>query len=161
MIFFFDKIKKKIILKRHRGSNSMRLLIIDQNVNSINDLIEDLSKSQKSFDITCAEDCIEALSSIQEGPEFDLIVSDFKLPKMDGISLLQTLRENKFTTQFILFSKEPPKNISSLKNSLQLSGWFHKSFNRDMRLDSTQLIRILEKFSDKITALEQYESLKS
>ena len=139
----------------------MRLLIVDQDLNSKNDLIEDLSKSQKSFDITYAKDCIEALSNLQEGLEVDLIVSDFNLPKMSGVSLLETLRQYNFTTQFILFSKEPPENVSSLTKSLQLSGWFPKVFNKDMRLDSTQLIKILENFSDQIAALEEYESLKS
>jgi adenylate cyclase len=40
-----------------------------------------------------AHDGIEALQSIAENPQIDLVVSDINMPRMDGLSLLQKLQE--------------------------------------------------------------------
>jgi adenylate cyclase len=40
-----------------------------------------------------AHDGIEALQSIAENPQIDLVISDINMPRMDGLSLLQKLQE--------------------------------------------------------------------
>lgn len=40
-----------------------------------------------------ARDGLEALQSIEEHPQVDLVVSDINMPRMDGLSLLQKLQE--------------------------------------------------------------------
>src|SRR5204862_567597 len=39
-----------------------------------------------------AHDGIEALQSIEEHPDVDMVVSDINMPRMDGLSLLQKLQ---------------------------------------------------------------------
>ena len=85
--------------------------------------------SKKKFVLFYAKDGLEALTLIQEGINIDLIVSDLELPKMNGISLLETLRKNNSTVQFVLFSSEPPKKLQDVAKSLQLKifGFFKQS----------------------------------
>ena len=40
-----------------------------------------------------ARDGIEALQSIADHPDVDMVVSDINMPRMDGLSLLQKLQE--------------------------------------------------------------------
>jgi adenylate cyclase len=51
-----------------------------------------------------AHDGIEALQSIAENPQVDLVVSDINMPRMDGLSLLQKLQEAESKKSTIVVS---------------------------------------------------------
>jgi class 3 adenylate cyclase len=51
-----------------------------------------------------AHDGIEALQSIEQHPDVDMVVSDIKMPRMDGLSLLQKLQEAEDKTSTIIVS---------------------------------------------------------
>ena len=139
----------------------MKVLIVDQNVNTKESLALGLNNSKKEFAVFYANDGVDALSLLQEEVKIDLIISDLILPRMSGISLLETLRKRKSTVSFVLFSSEPPEKLSQISKSLQLSGWFLKSFSSTMELNTKDIIKRLEGFSDQLSALKEYESLKS
>ncbi|MEO8328221.1 MAG: response regulator [Nitrospirota bacterium] len=54
-----------------------------------------------------ARDGMEALALVQQHPATDLILSDFQMPRMDGLRLLQTLQDNPKTRgiPFILLTE--------------------------------------------------------
>ena len=139
----------------------MKVLIVDQNINTKESLTLGLNSSKKEFAIYYANDGVDALSLLQEEVKIDLIISDLNLPRMSGISLLETLRKSKSTVSFVLFSSEPPEKLSQISKSLQLSGWFLKSFSSTMELNTKDIIKRLEGFSDQLSALKEYESLES
>lgn len=49
---------------------------------------------------TTAEKALDKLN----GEKYDLIVSDYKLPKMDGLELLKTVKEKGYNMPFILLT---------------------------------------------------------
>ena len=51
-----------------------------------------------------ARDGIEALQSIEEHPDVDMVVSDINMPRMDGLSLLQKLQEAEDKKSTIIVS---------------------------------------------------------
>ena len=51
-----------------------------------------------------AHDGVEALQSIEQHPEVDLVVSDINMPRMDGLSLLQKLQETEDKKSTIIVS---------------------------------------------------------
>ena len=51
-----------------------------------------------------ARDGIEALQSIEEHPDVDMVVSDINMPRMDGLSLLQRLQEAEDKKSTIIVS---------------------------------------------------------
>src|SRR5438067_5691293 len=53
---------------------------------------------------TFARDGIEALAMLQTDRGFDLVVSDINMPRMDGLTLLQKLREHHETLSTVIVS---------------------------------------------------------
>ncbi len=51
-----------------------------------------------------AHDGIEALRSIEQNPQVDMVVSDINMPRMDGLSLLQKLQEAEDKKSTIIVS---------------------------------------------------------
>jgi DNA-binding NtrC family response regulator len=51
-----------------------------------------------------ARDGLEALQSLEQRPDVDLVVSDINMPRMDGLSLLQKLQEAEDKKSTIIVS---------------------------------------------------------
>jgi CheY-like chemotaxis protein len=68
-----------------------------------------------------AADGTEALSKL-EGNSFDLVVSDIRMPSMDGLTLLQIMqsRLDLETTPVVLISSEPAHRTATLKAGANL-----------------------------------------
>ncbi|MCP4665512.1 MAG: response regulator [Deltaproteobacteria bacterium] len=67
-----------------------RILIVDDERNvrmSIHLVLEHLD-----YEIDFAENGVEAIARIEKGP-YDLIITDYKMPEMDGVELIQKAKE--------------------------------------------------------------------
>ncbi|MBF0198440.1 MAG: response regulator [Planctomycetes bacterium] len=71
-------------------SQKRRVLVVDDE-KLIRDLITNLL-TKNNFEVICAEDGAEALELFEEVYP-DIVVTDFKMPRMDGISFLAALWE--------------------------------------------------------------------
>lgn len=59
--------------------------------------------SEHGFDVSTAEDGAKAISRLREEP-VDVVVSDLKMPGVDGIQLLEWLHDRQPQTRFILLT---------------------------------------------------------
>ncbi len=78
----------------------MRILIVDDEAgirNSLNEFLKD------RFETFIAEDGEQAFKLFSE-KSFDIVISDFKMPKMSGLELLAKIREVSPLTAFILMT---------------------------------------------------------
>src|SRR2546428_13950852 len=82
-------------------SKRARILIVDDE-RSIRELLEIVLKKD-GFNVTSVRSAVEALT-ILKSSEFDVIVSDIKMPDMSGIDLLREVRAQGFAGQFILLT---------------------------------------------------------
>ncbi|MDW3193435.1 MAG: response regulator [Cytophagales bacterium] len=100
----------------------------------------------KGFEITKAHDGEEALRILTDAPEyFDLILSDFDMPKMNGLELLEKVRSNvalKNKPFIMLTSRTEPEKMKAAKE-IGLSAWVKKPFKVDSFL--SQINYALEK----------------
>lgn len=78
-----------------------KILVIDDE-RSIRNTLKDILEFEK-HKVTLAENGKIGLETIQNG-EFDLIFSDIKMPEMDGIELLEQLKELEIETPIIMIS---------------------------------------------------------
>jgi two-component system response regulator RpaA len=78
-------------------SKKPRVLVVDDD-DSLKKLVRlALSHLPLAIDILTASDGVEALSIIEQQPP-DLVISDVMMPRMDGLTLCQRLREDMRTT---------------------------------------------------------------
>ncbi|MDG6773448.1 response regulator transcription factor [Thiomicrorhabdus sp. ZW0627] len=79
----------------------MKLLLAEDEALLAKNLSQQLS--QQGFVVDCALDGEEALYLIEEHP-YDLIILDLGLPKLPGLSVLQTMRSNQNPTPVIILT---------------------------------------------------------
>lgn len=75
------------------------LLFVDDE-NLLHNLFERLF-SRHGFDVTCASSAVKAIELLKEH-EYDLVVTDFMMPDMDGFALLGHIREHYPGTRVIM-----------------------------------------------------------
>lgn len=80
----------------------MKILIVEDD-KKINDFIKK-GLEQSQFNAISAYDGIEALDILEVGPRPDLIILDVMMPKLDGLTLLQTLRRKQINIPVIILS---------------------------------------------------------
>ena len=75
------------------------------------------------------------------GRDFDLVLTDQNMPRMDGISLTQKLRDNpKFkTTPILILTTESSDQMKQAGRSAGATGWLVKPF------DPAKLIEVIKK----------------
>ncbi|MGP8291375.1 response regulator [Vreelandella zhanjiangensis] len=62
-------------------------------------------------EVVITHDAMEAVSQLDSTPDIQLIVSDMHMPLIDGLELLEMLREQDVTLPFILLTGDaPPPN---------------------------------------------------
>jgi putative nucleotidyltransferase with HDIG domain len=80
-----------------------RILFVDDEVNILDGLRNVLRKQRKQWDMVFAVGGAAALEELAKGP-FDVIVSDMRMPGMDGATLLTKVKEQYPSTARIVLS---------------------------------------------------------
>ncbi len=78
-----------------------KILIVDDEPNMLHMLSSILK--QAGFEPACAEDARRALELVEK-EDFDFVLSDVRMPGMDGIQLVETLRKRQIDSIVILMS---------------------------------------------------------
>ncbi len=78
-----------------------KILVVDDE-RSIRNTLKDILENEK-FEVVLAEDGIEALDKLELGP-FDVILCDIKMPRMDGIELLDKIKEREPDAVVVMIS---------------------------------------------------------
>mgnify|MGYP005672416215 FL=1 len=80
-----------------------KILIVEDEPAIRRVLIKILSEEDKSHEIDEAENGIEAINMIKK-TVYDLIVSDIKMPKVDGMEVLDYTKKNTPETPIVMIS---------------------------------------------------------
>tara|TARA_B110001454_G_scaffold64823_1_gene62995 strand:+ start:42333 stop:42731 length:399 start_codon:yes stop_codon:yes gene_type:complete len=86
--------------------NRKTILLVDDEDFYRELLIEKIPKetSIKLTDISTASSGTEAISLLESGRTFDLIISDYSMPNGTGVEILKYLNKNENPTRLILFT---------------------------------------------------------
>ncbi len=77
-----------------------RILVVDDQEQSRELLVEFLKK--KGYVVQSAADGDEAWNLLNREPHYELVITDLNMPVMDGLTLLQKIRERTFPMEVIL-----------------------------------------------------------
>ncbi len=78
-----------------------KILVVDDE-KSIRNTLKDILENE-NFEVVLAEDGLEALDKLDLGP-FDVILCDIKMPQMDGIELLDKIKEREPDAVVVMIS---------------------------------------------------------
>jgi CheY-like chemotaxis protein len=94
-------------------TNSQRILVVDDEPSSLK-LICDFLR-QDGYEVTQANDGAEAIELI-ENSQFDLVLSDVRMPRLDGVALVEHVRSRTPTLPIILMTGVPSEVTPKLYN---------------------------------------------
>jgi PAS domain S-box-containing protein len=86
------------------------ILLVDDETELLNFACSYL-EDQRGFHVQCVSSAKEALRTMQDTP-FDVVVSDYQMPVMDGIQFLKKLRGRKDSIPFIIFTGKGREEIA-------------------------------------------------
>jgi two-component system, NtrC family, nitrogen regulation response regulator NtrX len=135
-----------------------KVLIIEDEA-SIRAVLKDILKDQKELklEVDEAKDGVEGLSKL-ENDHFDVAFCDIKMPKLDGMEVLQQAREKGIGTTFIMISAHGTTEIAVDATKLGAYDFLQKppDLNRLLitlrnALDKTNLVRETKSLKKKIS----------
>ncbi len=88
----------------------LKILFVDDEANLLDGLRRMLRKKKDEWDMTFAESGKEALELINK-ERYDIIVSDYKMPEMDGLELLARVKDIAPETKRIILSGQSETEI--------------------------------------------------
>ena len=92
------------------------------------------------FDVLEAEDGTEALERLSSHPDISLVVSDLRMPKMDGMELLRRLHASGRVPAlpFLMFTGEVGVEQIERARTLGAAGWLPKPLRAERLVASVQ-----------------------
>jgi len=116
----------------------IRLLLVDDEVSILKMLKWRLETS--GFLVDTALCGLEALEKIELNTP-DILITDVRMPKMDGITLVKTLRESKnhYSLPCIMMSGHGDINMATEVRKMGASGYIHKPIKFE------ELLQLLQK----------------
>ena len=107
------------------------ILIVDDSEVVLN-IVSQTLKSNNYNDILTAKDGVEALEILKKNDwQISLYVLDVNMPNMDGLTLLQEIRENDKITPIIMLTTETDKDKIMNARKIGATGWIIKPFEAD------------------------------
>ncbi|MBL7032777.1 MAG: sigma-54-dependent Fis family transcriptional regulator [Candidatus Delongbacteria bacterium] len=116
----------------------MRVLIVDDEVH-ICEVISELLE-QENYETATAGNGVEALQVLEQG-KFDVVISDVRMPEMDGIELLREIRARYPQIKVLLFTGYA--SVDSVVEAMKIGayGYLTKPIDRDELFNELALIR--------------------
>ncbi len=131
--------------------NLARVLVVDNNKNITTKIKEQFSTHEVIKVVNTIENGEDALDYIlNKNNEFDIIVMDLILPEVDGITILQKMKENSIKKKIIVITSYKKEYTINMTNKYGVSYYMLKPFSllaletRILELTNNELIKPLE-----------------
>lgn len=82
-------------------NEAFRILLVDDNQNGL--LVRKSILEEHGFSVTALSSPEDALSEFKDSP-FDLVITDYNMPKLNGTDVIRIIRESKPSMPVILIS---------------------------------------------------------
>jgi two-component system response regulator AtoC len=129
-----------------------RILVVDdeQNMRSVLKILLE----KHDYSVCTAADGREAIARIEEGEVVDLVVSDLKMPGVDGMGLLNYLMENKRGIPLVLITAYGTIEAAVGAMKMGAADFITKPFNKDV------ICHVIEKIFQMENLCEENRRLK-
>ncbi|MHA2294366.1 MAG: response regulator [Candidatus Hodarchaeales archaeon] len=103
----------------------MRILLVDDEPNFLDLGKLYLKKENKNFDVFTATSAYTALDMLEQ-QRFDVIISDYQMPELNGLGFLKTLRKQGNSIPFIIFTGRGREEVAIKALNLGASRYIQK-----------------------------------
>ncbi len=111
----------------------VRILVVDDEESILWSLSQNLTMANDSYCVGTAESAEEALTMIDR-TGVDVLITDYKLPKMDGLRLIESVNQNSPDTRSILMTAYGSPEVMGKANSRGSFAYVEKPFTVDQLL---------------------------
>lgn len=118
----------------------MKILVADDHQLFIDGMRHILVKLDDVVEITESTRAGPAIEILESGQEFDLILIDLSMPGMDGMSILQRMRERRVWLPLIIISAEENARIIKAALDTGALGFIPKSHSSQQMLSALQCV---------------------
>ena len=103
------------------------VLIVDDAKDILFLLMHSVKRLGPEYEVTTANDGATAMELIQK-QKFDLIITDYMMPGMTGVDLVQAVRKVSPETQVVLMTAHDTRGMRNMVETLKLGGYVGKPF---------------------------------
>jgi CheY-like chemotaxis protein len=103
------------------------VLIVDDAKDILFLLMHSVKRLGPEYEVTTANDGATAMELIQK-QKFDLIITDYMMPGMTGVDLVQAVRKVSPETQVVLMTAHDTRGMRDTVETLKLGGYVGKPF---------------------------------
>ncbi|MDQ0507466.1 response regulator [Xanthobacter agilis] len=102
------------------------LLIVDDEPDFLDELAEALSF--EGLTSTCVSRAGEAIAAVRADPNIDIVVTDIRMPDMDGVDLIQALKASfpERTMKFVVMTGHAAEEDIRRAQAAGADAWFPK-----------------------------------
>jgi two-component system, sensor histidine kinase and response regulator len=139
--------------------DKLRVLIVDDDTALLQALPQAIALRMKNIHVDISDSAPGALQHVQES-EYDAIVSDIKMPGMDGIALIEQLHTLCPDTPTLLITGHGERNLAIRALRVGAYDFIQKPIDRDYFISSleraVQTRQMRRQIAEQQQALEQY-----
>lgn len=105
-----------------------KVLVVEDEKN-FREILKMLIESWEHCEVGTARDGQEAASIIQKDPGIDLVITDLRMPKTNGIELIKWIRQKNQKIKIILLSGEDMRLVAPVAEAAGADKVLSKPFN--------------------------------
>jgi len=124
----------------------IKILLVDDEENLLEASRLYLEKFSTHYQIQTANSAFKALEIIKDIP-FDVIISDYQMPEIDGLEFLSRLRESGNTSSFIIFTGKGREEVAI--QALNLGADFYLQKGGDAISQFRELTNLIDNLVEK------------
>lgn len=99
------------------------MLVVDDDPHLLT-IAEELLAREDGFEVETAENALDACRTLREGT-VDCVVSDYRMPAVDGMDLLETIRETE-DIPFVMFTNKGSPELEARVEALGDTAYLSK-----------------------------------
>lgn len=116
--------------------------------------------SAHGFEVTTAEDGAKAISQLRKEP-VDVVVSDLKMPSIDGVELLEWIHDKQPQTQFILLTGYGNEAVENRVRELGAFDYLNKPISPDTLAAVVTAASILDLAPRVAETVEEHQAIQA
>jgi len=109
---------------RHQNTTK-RILLVDDDRIIVSLLEAGLEEMEENYLVETTSSGHDALERIAQD-EFALVITDYRMPEMNGLELIQKIQDLSPNTRIVLITAHPAEKMGAIVGNIKIDGYLEK-----------------------------------